>query len=334
MHTVVECVPNFSEGRDPRNVDDIASAMAAGPDVHILDRHLDRDHNRSVITLVGTRQSIGEAALRGIGKAAEAIDLTRHEGAHPRIGAADVVPFVPVSGVTMEDCVRIAEWVAAEIWRRFGIPAYLYAEAVREPARRQLEDIRRGQFEGLREEGRTNPRCRPDFGGAQLHPTAGATAVGARKFLVAFNINLDTFDVNVARRIASKIRASGGGFAHVKALGVELKSRKLAQVSMNLTDFEVTPLGAVFEAIARDAAALGAGIAGSEIVGLVPRRALSDADAARWNVENFSPARIFENRLQAVLRDANPFRHHPGVPRSRLPLDCTSCMLYDVKTKC
>ncbi len=301
MRTIIECVPNFSEGREPAKVDAIASAMAAGPDVHILDRHMDRDHNRSVLTLVGTRESIGEAAVRAIGKAAELIDLTRHQGAHPRIGAADVVPFVPVLGVTMVDCIKMAEWVGAETWRRFKIPTYLYGAAARTTKRINLENIRRGQFEVLRDEVRTNSARRPDFGEAALHPTAGATAVGARKFLIAFNIQLKTSDVAVAKGIAKKLRASSGGFPCLKAMGVELRSRNLAQVSMNLTDFEVTPLGVVFEAVEREANARGVEIAGSEIVGLVPRRALEGADLARWRLENFSPERILENRLEAIL---------------------------------
>ena len=195
MQTIVECVPNFSEGRDAKKVEAIIAALLAGPEVYLLDQEMDADHNRCVITLVGTRESVGEAALRGIGKAAELIDLTKHQGAHPRLGATDVVPFVPVAGVTLDDCVRIAEWVAEEAWRRFQIPTYLYEAAARKPERKNLENIRRGQFEGLREEVRTNPERLPDFGEAALHPTAGATVVGARKFLIAYNINLNTPDV-------------------------------------------------------------------------------------------------------------------------------------------
>ena len=251
MQTIVECVPNFSEGRDPEKVDAIIRALLAGPDVYLLDRETDADHNRSVVTLVGTRESIGEAALRGVGKAAELIDLTKHQGVHPRLGATDVVPFVPISGVTLEECVRIAEWVAEEAWRRYKIPTYLYEAAARRPERRNLENIRRGQFEGVREEVRTNPDRAPDFGHAELHATAGATVVGARKFLIAYNINLKTSDVAVAKEIAKTIRASSGGIPCVKAMGVELKARNLAQVSVNLTDFETTPVGMVFDAVAR-----------------------------------------------------------------------------------
>ncbi len=301
METLVECVPNFSEGRDPAVVDAIVRALLAGPDVYLLDQQMDVDHNRSVITLVGTRESVGKAAVRGIGEAAELIDLNHHQGTHPRLGATDVVPFVPITGVTLEDCVYIAEWVAEEAWRRFKVPTYLYEAAARRPERRNLENVRRGQFEGLREELQTNPARRPDFGDAALHPTAGATAVGARKFLIAFNINLNTPDVALAQAIAQKIRASSGGFACVKAMGVELKARHLTQVSMNLTDFETTSMGTVFDAVAKEAAAHGVTIAGSEIVGLVPRRALEDAAAHDLQLENFRPELIVENRLEQVL---------------------------------
>ena len=305
MQTLVECVPNFSEGRDPAVVDAIVRAILAGPDVHLLDRELDADHNRSVITFVGTRDSVGEAALRGVAEAAKLIDLNHHRGAHPRLGATDVVPFVPIAGITLEDCVRIAEWVAEETWRRFRIPTYLYEAAARRPERVNLENIRRGQFEGVREEIGSNPARLPDFGEAALHPTAGATVVGARKFLIAYNINLGTPDVAAAKAIGKKIRASSGGLPCVKAMGVELKARNLVQVSMNLTDFETTSLATVFETVAREAAALGVQVLGSEIVGLVPRQALDDAAVQFLRVENFRPELVVENRLEQVLEDRN-----------------------------
>jgi glutamate formiminotransferase len=301
MQTIIECVPNFSEGRDLQKVEAIIRALLEGPDVYLLDQEMDADHNRCVITLVGTRESIGEAALRGIGKAAELIDLTHQQGAHPRLGATDVVPFIPISGVTLEDCVRIAEWVAEQAWRRFKIPTYLYEAAARQPERRNLENIRRGQFEGLREEVRTNPKRHPDFGEAALHPTAGATVVGARKFLIAYNINLNTPEVALAKAIAKKIRASSGGFPCVKAMGVELKSRHLAQVSMNLTDFETTSIVTVFDAVRREASAQGVEILGSEIVGLVPRQALEGAAVQYLKVENYRPQLVFENRLEQII---------------------------------
>jgi glutamate formiminotransferase/formiminotetrahydrofolate cyclodeaminase len=308
MHTIVECVPNFSEGRDGQKVEAIVQALLAGPEVYLLDREMDADHNRSVITLVGSKEQIGEAALRGIGKALELIDLNHHQGAHPRLGATDVVPFVPVTGVTIENCVRIAEYVAEETWRRFRIPTYLYEEAARKPERKNLENIRRGQFEGVREEVRTNRERLPDFGPpfdeARLHPTAGATAVGARKFLIAYNVNLNTPEISVAKAIARKIRASSGGFPCVKAMGVDLKARNLAQVSMNLTDFETTSIGMAFDAVTREAAAQGVSVGGSEIVGLVPRRALEDAAAHYLKVEHFHPDLIVENRLARILDEA------------------------------
>lgn len=306
MQTLIECVPNFSEGRDPAVVEAIVRAVLAGPDVYLLDREMDADHNRSVITFVGTRESVGRAALRGIGEAAELIDLNHHQGAHPRLGATDVVPFIPLAGVSLQDCVAVAEWVAEETWRRFRIPTYLYEAAARKPERVNLENIRRGQFEGLREEIRSNPSRFPDFGDAVLHPTAGATVVGARKFLIAYNIDLNTPDVAVAKAIAKKIRTSSGGFPCVKAMGVELKARNMAQVSMNLTDFETTSLATVFEAVSREAVTLGVQVASSEIVGLVPRQALEGAAMQYLRVENFRPDLIVEHRLEQVLEDRNP----------------------------
>jgi glutamate formiminotransferase len=302
MRTLVECVPNFSEGRDAAKVDAIVEAMLAVAGVSLLDREMDADHNRSVITLAGPKEAIGEAALRGVGKAAELIDLTRHQGAHPRLGAADVVPFVPIEGVTIDDCVALARQVGQQIWERFKIPVYLYEAAATRPERENLENIRRGQFEGVREEVLTNPDRAPDFGEPRLHPTAGATVVGARKFLIAYNINLNTHDMKVAREIAKTIRFSSGGLRYVKAMGVNLKARELAQVSINLTDFERTPIFRVFEMVKREAERHGVGIVGSEVVGLVPKRALEATSDFYLQLENFNPdQQILENRLAAVL---------------------------------
>jgi len=308
MQTLIECVPNFSEGRDAAVVEAIIRALLAGPDVYLLDREMDADHNRSVITIVGSKENIGKAALRGIAEAAELIDLNHHQGAHPRLGATDVVPFVPVAGVTLEDCVHIAEWVAEETWRRLRIPTYLYEAAARRPERVNLESIRRGQFEGVREEITSNPSRLPDFGEAALHPTAGATVVGARKFLIAYNVNLNTPDVAPAKAIAKKIRTSSGGFPRVKAMGVELKGRNLSQVSMNLTDFETTSMATVFAAVVKEAAALGVEVAGSEIVGLVPRQALDEDAVHSLRIENFRPELIVENRLEQVVAQSSPSR--------------------------
>src|ERR1035438_5239651 len=217
-NTLVECVPNFSEGRDAATVDAIVAAMKV-PGVFLLDREMDSDHHRCVITLVGEREAIEEAAIRGVGKAAELIDLTKHHGAHPRMGAADVIPFIPIDGVTLEDCVAMATHVGAEIWKRFQIPVYLYEAAATTPERQNLENVRRGQFEGIRDEIATNPARKPDFGEPRVHPTAGATVVGARKFLIAYNVFLNTPDVGIARKIAKAVRFSSGGLRFVKAAG-------------------------------------------------------------------------------------------------------------------
>jgi glutamate formiminotransferase/formiminotetrahydrofolate cyclodeaminase len=296
-HSLVECVPNFSEGRDAAKVDAIIEAIRSVRGIAILDREMDADHNRCVITFAGSVASVSEAAFRGVERAIGLIDLRNHTGAHPRIGAADVVPFVPVEGVTLEDCVRLANELGARLWERLHVPVYLYEAAARRADRANLENIRKGQFEGLREEVRTNPGRLPDFGEAELHPSAGATVVGARKFLIAYNINLNTADIEIAKRIAKAIRFSSGGFRYVKSMGVPLASRNLAQVSMNLTDFEQTPMHRVFEAVRAEAARYGASIMGSEIVGLIPKRALEMT--AEWflQVENFHPGLVLENRL-------------------------------------
>jgi glutamate formiminotransferase len=252
-----------------------------------------------VITLVGDREAIQEAAIRGVGKAAELIDLNVHKGAHPRMGATDVVPFIPIDGVTIEDCVAMARHVGEEIWNRYEIPVYLYEAAARTPERQNLENIRRGQFEGIRAEIATNPARKPDFGEARLHPTAGATVVGARKFLIAYNVFLNTPDVEIAKKIAKAVRFSNGGMRFVKGAGFLV--RGLAQVSMNLTDFEQTPVHRVFEMVKREAARYGVMPVSSEIVGLIPKKALEQA--AEWflQVENFDSSLILENRLMAVI---------------------------------
>ncbi len=255
MKRLVECVPNFSEGRDLAKVDAIVAAMREVPGVYLLDRESDADHNRSVITLAGDPEDVAEAAIRGVGRAAELIDLTQHSGAHPRMGAADVVPFIPISGVTLKECAELARRVGREIWQRFRVPVYFYEAAAAKPERVNLENIRRGQFEGLREAAATDSGRAPDVGEPRLHPTAGATAVGARKFLIAYNIYLNMPDAAIAKQIAKTIRFSSGGFPYVKAMGLYVQSRDLAQVSMNLTDFEQTPIHKVFEAVRQQAAA-------------------------------------------------------------------------------
>jgi glutamate formiminotransferase/formiminotetrahydrofolate cyclodeaminase len=296
--TLVECVPNFSEGRDKAKVDAIVEAMKI-PGVYLLDREMDSDHNRCVITLVGEREAIQEAAIRGVGKAAEVIDLTKHQGAHPRMGAADVVPFIPIDGVTIEDCVAMARHVGAEIWKRFQIPVYLYEAAAATPERQNLENIRRGQFEGIRADIATNPERKPDFGDPRVHSTAGATVVGARKALIAYNVFLNTSDVDIAKKIAKAVRFSSGGLRFVKGAGFMV--RGMAQVSMNLTDFEQTPIQRAFEFVKREAARYGVIPVSSEIVGLIPKKALEQA--AEWflQIENFDSSLILENRLTAVM---------------------------------
>ncbi|MGH9359036.1 MAG: glutamate formimidoyltransferase [Terriglobia bacterium] len=300
MQNLIECVPNFSEGRDSAKVRDIARAILAGPEVYELDVTMDADHNRSVITFAASASRVGEAALRGIGCAAGLIDLNEHRGIHPRIGAADVVPFAPLAGSSLEECVPIARWTAEETWRRFRIPAYLYEAAALHSERRDLAAVRRGQFEGLREDVRHRPDRYPDFGEAELHPTAGAVAIGARKALIACNFNLDTDDVEIARRIARAIRASSGGLACVKALGLFLESRSQAQVSMTLTDYEVTPLSVVFKAASEQAQAFGVEVRETEIVGLIPRAALGVMSPKRLKILNFSEDLILEHRLAQV----------------------------------
>jgi len=298
MSTLVECVPNFSEGRDKAKVDAIVDAMKING-VYLLDREMDADHNRCVITLVGEREAIQEAAIRGVGKAAELIDLTKHQGAHPRMGASDVVPFIPIDGVTIEDCVAMARHVGEQIWKRFQIPVYFYEAAATSPERTNLENIRRGQFEGIRDDIATNPARRPDLGELRVHPTAGATVVGARKFLIAYNVFLNTMDVDIAKKVAKAVRFSSGGMRFVKGAGFLV--RGMAQVSMNLTDFEQTPVHRVFELVKREAARYGVMPTSSEIVGLIPKKALEQA--AEWflQVENFDSSLILENRLTAVM---------------------------------
>ena len=298
MSPLVGCVPNFSEGRDKARVDAIIEAMKMDG-VYLLDRELDTDHNRCVITLVGEREPIAEAAIRGVGKAAELIDLNQHQGAHPRMGAADVVPFIPIEGVTIEDCVAMARHVGEQIWKRYRIPVYLYEAAATTPERQNLENIRRGQFEGIRDEIATNPARRPDFGESRVHPTAGATVVGARKFLIAYNVFLNTPEVEIAKKVAQAVRFSSGGLRYVKGAGFLV--RGLAQVSMNLTDFEQTPIHRVFEFVKREAARYGVSPISSEIVGLIPKKALEAA--AEWflQVENFDSSLILESRLAAVV---------------------------------
>jgi glutamate formiminotransferase len=315
MRRLIECVPNFSEGRDHKKIEALVAAMSGIKRAWVLDVHSDPDHNRSVVTLTGEPEPVTEAALRGVGKATELIDLRQHRGEHPRIGAVDVLPFVPVEGVTMENSVALARQAGEEIWARYKVPVYFYEEAALRPERKRLEGVRSGEFEYLRDEVLRNADRTPDIGGPRLHPSAGAVAIGARKFLIAYNINLDTPDVSVAKKIARTIRASNGGLPHVKAIGIELKERNLAQVSMNITDFEQTPIRRVFQAVQLEAERNGCSIRSSEIVGLVPGKALGPDDAANLQLEHFEPAqKILESRLEMKINEEAPDRISlPGI---------------------
>lgn len=297
--TIIECVPNFSEGRDATVVARIAEAIGSVAGAAVLDQTSDWDHNRSVVTFAGEPDAVGEAAFRAIQRAVELIDLSRHRGVHPRIGAADVVPLVPVAGVTLEFCAQLAARLGERVWRELRVPVYLYEASARRPERVNLANIRRGRFEKLREEVRRNPERLPDFGEAALHPTAGACIIGARKFLIAFNLNLNTRDVEIARRIARKIRASSGGLPAVKALGLFLESRGHAQVSTNLTDFALTPLCAIVEAVQAEAKRHGVRVSSTELIGLIPRAALQAAGDCQLGIR---PEQILENRLEQCLR--------------------------------
>lgn len=297
MAEIVECVPNFSEGRRRDVVDAIAGAIAAVPRVRVLDQEMDANHNRCVITFVGDRASVAEGALAGARKAVELIDMNAHHGEHPRIGALDVCPFVPVAGVTMDDCVAIARIVGERMADELGIPVYLYEAAATRPDRKDLPNVRKGEYEGLKMEIETNPDRRPDFGLARMHPTAGASVVGARPILIAWNVNLATKDVRVAKRIAKAIRESDGGLPAVRAKGFDLADRGLVQVSMNMIDYHKTSLLRVYEEIRRLADAEGVAIAESEVVGLVPLEPLIEAAAAQFKLANFQRSQILETRL-------------------------------------
>jgi glutamate formiminotransferase/glutamate formiminotransferase/formiminotetrahydrofolate cyclodeaminase len=295
---LVECVPNFSEGRDPAVVEALASAILSAPGANVLDVEMDADHHRSVITFTAPPSTVVEAALAAARVAVGRIDLNQQRGVHPRIGALDVLPFVPLEGVTIEECASLAMEAGHRLWEELRVPVYYYEAAARRESRRMLENVRRGQFEILREAALSDPDRRPDVGGPGLHPTAGATAVGARKILIAWNINLDTTDIEIARAIARVIRASNGGLPCVKALGVPLASRGLTQVSMNLTDFETTPMHTVFEAVSREAQRRGVAIHSSEIIGLLPRRALEMAAEHFLRFGNFAPRTVLERRIE------------------------------------
>jgi len=296
---VVECVPNFSEGTDARRVKAIVAAMCV-EGVRLLDWTMDADHNRSVVTIAGEPSAVVEAAVRAAGKAVELIDLTRQQGVHPRIGAADVIPFVPVSGIKLEQCVLLARQAGLEIWRRFGVPVFFYEAAASRPDRANLEDVRRGQFEGLRDAVRNETARRPDLGGPGLHPTAGACAVGARRFLVDYNLYFDSSNVAMVRAIAREIRAVSGGLKGVKAMGLLAHGR--AQLSMNITDFQVTPVSQVFRAVSQLALKHKAAPVEGEIIGLLPEAACEQNSEWMRQLRGFDPeTKILERRLASPL---------------------------------
>ncbi len=301
MKKIVECVPNFSEGRRPEVINAIVNAIQEISGVFLLNHEMDADHNRAVVTIVGEPEAAKEAAFRMIKKAAELIDLNAHSGEHPRMGATDVVPFIPLENMTTEECVRLAQELAQRVGEELQIPVYLYEEAATRPERKNLAKVRKGQFEGLREEIGTNSDRTPDYGPNTIHPTAGITAIGARFFLVAYNVNLDSQDLALAKRIAKKMRASSGGFPCVKAMGFELADRNLVQISMNLVNYTVTSLATVYNAIRQEAEKAGVEVLESEVVGLVPRHALTDAAKEFLKIKDFSDEQIIENRVAQVI---------------------------------
>lgn len=301
IERLVECVPNFSEGRNAATVHALVNAIRAVEGVFVLDEEMDQDHHRSVLTFVGLPEAVAEAAFQATRTAAGLIDLRVHQGGHPRVGATDVVPFVPIKGVTMEDCIALARRVGGRIGNELGIPVFLYERATEHPDRANLETIRRGGLEGLASRMASEPAWVPDFGPRHLHPTAGATVVGARPPLIAYNVNLQTDDLAVAKVIAKTIRFSSGGLPYLKAIGIELKSRRLVQVSMNLTNFEATPIHVAFEAVRREGEQRGVEVCGSELIGLVPQRALIQGAEFFLKLERFDPTQVLETRLELVL---------------------------------
>lgn len=296
MAKLVECVPNFSEGRRPEVIDAIVAEVKKVEGVKLLDVKPDASHNRVVVTFVGEPQAAKQAAFNACAKATELIDMEKQQGEHPRIGATDVIPFIPVSEVTLEECVQLANELGQEIAEKLNVPIYLYEAAAKTPARKKLPDVRKGQYEGLKED-IVKPERHPDFGPAKMHPTAGATVVGARQFLIAYNINLGTSDVNIAKKIANAIREAKGGYRDVRAMGVMIEERNMAQVTINMVDYTGTPLHRVFETVKFEAARYGVNVVGSEIVGLTPLQALLDAAEFYLQFEGFERKQVLETNL-------------------------------------
>ena len=301
MDRLVECVPNFSEGRKPETIAALVNAIQSVPGVVVLDRQSDADHNRSVLTFIGPPESVAEAAFRAAEEALHRINLTTHRGEHPRVGATDVMPFVPIRGVTMDDCVHLARLVGRRLADELHIPVFLYEHAAKASFRTRIEDIRRGGLDELAERMRMNPEWSPDFGDAKLHRTAGATIVGARRPLIAYNVNLSSNNLDIAKAIALTVRASNGGLPSVKAVGIALKTRGIVQVSMNLTNFEETPVHVAYEAVKAEAAKRGVEVQSSEVIGLIPETAVAKVAGHYLKLENFSMNQILEARMAQVL---------------------------------
>ena len=298
---LIECVPNFSEGRRQDVIDEIVNCFKGKRGVYLLDHRADEDHNRLVISLVGAPAPIQEALLEAAKVALKHIDMNAHQGGHPRIGAVDVVPFTPIKGITMEECIELAHNFGERYYKETGIPVYFYEDAALRPERKRLEVIRKGQYEVLKDEAKTNPDRRPDIGEACLHPTAGATVIGARKFLVAFNVNLDTPDVNIAKKIAAAVRASSGGFCHVKGIGLALEERGITQVSMNLVDYEKNSLYRVLATIRMEAKRWGVGVVETEVYGMIPVNAILESAAYYLQIAGFDPEQVLELRLLELM---------------------------------
>lgn len=297
MNKIIECVPNFSEGKDLEKVEKILNVFRGRQDVKLLDYSSDENHNRSVVTVVGEPEALKKAMVEAIGKAVELIDLTKHEGQHPRMGAVDVVPFIPIKNVSVEEADKLAKEVAKEASEKFNLPFFLYEKSSTASHRENLANIRKGQFEGMAEKMKDD-MWKPDFGPTTIHPTAGVTAIGARMPLVAYNINLSTNNLEIANSIAKKVRHISGGFRFVKALGIDLEDRGIVQVSMNLTDYTKTSIYRVFETVKMEAERYGVNIVGSEIVGLVPMQALVDTADHYLRLENFTMDQVLESKLQ------------------------------------
>ena len=297
MNKIIECVPNFSEGRDLKKLEQILDCFRGKEGVKLLDYSSDQDHNRSVVTVIGEPEVLRDAMVEAIGKAVELIDMTKHQGQHPRMGCVDVVPFIPIRNATVEDADRVAKETAAAAAERFGQPFFLYEKSATAPHRENLAEIRRGQFEGMAEKMLDQEKWKPDFGPATIHPTGGVTAIGARMPLIAYNINLDTDNLEIANKIAKAIRHISGGFRYCKAMGVMLEDRGIAQVSMNLTDYTKTPVYRVFETVKMEAHRYGVNILDSEVVGLVPQEALIDCASYYLQFGDFRNTQVLENRL-------------------------------------